>query len=241
MKRALFLALLLANLGLFAWVRWYALPAHEEPAPAPTPGGKPLQLMSELSPSERKSVAAKAAPAAATMPVVAVTLAPAPSPAPGALGFACASYGPFPSSDAATQALTRINGLGLTGSEHMVAGRAKRGYWVFLPPFGSRKEADAAADMLRKRGVKDIYVVTDEANRNAISLGVFNQKEGAIQREKDIRKLGLRPQVADRFRETPQYWIEGRGTQSALPSADLFKDLAEDSAPIGKATALCAG
>jgi hypothetical protein len=239
-KRALFLMLLLANLGLFAWVRWYVQPGEKAPVPAPALTAKPLQLMSELTPAEKKALAAQA-PAAATAPML-VTAAPAPATAaPSAQGQTCASYGPFPSADAAGQALTRLKAAGLTGAQHLVPGKAKLGYWVYLPPFGSRREADAAANLLRKRGVKDIYVVADEANRNAISLGVFSQKDGAEQRQKEIRKMGYRPQMAERFRDEPRYWLNAQGPEAALPAADVFKDLGDEAAPVGKATTACPG
>lgn len=240
MKRAIFLMLLLANLGLFAWYRWYLQPGEKAPAPAPALTAKPLQLMSELTPAEKKALATQAAPAA-TVPMLA-TVAPAPATAaPSIVSQTCASYGPFPSADAAGQALARLKAAGLTGSQHLVPGKAKLGYWVYLPPFGSRKEADAASNLLKKRGVTDIYVVADEANRNAISLGVFSQKDGAVQRQKEIRKLGYKPQMAERFRDEARYWIDAKGAEAALPQADVFKDLADEAVPVGRSTSACGG
>ena len=246
MKRALVLALLLINLGVFAWVHWYVLPSQTEPAPSVAPGGAPLKLMSELTPAEKKAVAGTAAPILATAPAVAAATRPAPAAvsAPAATtapALVCASYGPFPNSDAASQAMTRLKTAGIAASPRELPGKAKRGYWVYLPPFRSRQEADAAAAMLKKRGVADIYVVPDEANRNAVSLGVFNQKDGAVQREKDIKKLGFKPQLAERFRDEPRYWIDARGADSALPQADAFKDLGDEATPVGRASSACPG
>jgi hypothetical protein len=248
MKRALLLIFVLANLGIFAWYHWYVLPNSAGPQPAPPLAGQPLKLMSELSPAERKAAAsaAQAVPVPATV-AAAASVAPASAPAATTAAIAaagaqvCASYGPFPSADASGLALTRLKLLGLTASARSVPGKAKLGYWVYLPPFGSRKEADAAAALLKKKGVSDIYVVADEANRNAVSLGVFNQKEGAVQREREIRKLGLHAQMADRFRDEPHYWLDAKGVEAALPQADAFKDLAEDGASIGRATSACSG
>jgi hypothetical protein len=238
MSRALFLLLLLANLGLFAWGRLYVAPGTADLAPTPSPGGKPLQLMSELSQKEREGLTHAEVPAAVTTPALAA------APATGAAAVVlqgCVSYGPFPSADAAGQGMSRLKAAGLAVNQRTVPGKAKLGYWVYLPPFGSRREADAATEMLRKRGVKDIYVVADEANRNAVSLGVFSQKEFAVQREREIRKLGLKPQMAERFRDEPRYWLDAKGEDASLPAADTFKDLAEEAAPIGRATGTCPG
>jgi len=246
-KRALLMLLILANLGVFAWVRWHVLPDRGAPPLAPPLTGQPLKLMSELSPNERKALAS-AQPAAAPAPTAATVAAVAPAthaPAATTAGIAaaaaqvCASYGPFPNADAATLGLSRLKLLGLTASSRSVPGKAKLGYWVYLPPFGSRKEADAATALLKKKGVNDIYVVADEANRNAISLGLFSQKAFAEQRQKEIRKLGFRALMADRFRYEPRYWLDAKGVEAALPGAEAFKDLGEDQAPIGKASAAC--
>jgi len=248
MKRALFLTLLLANLGLLAWYTWYVAP-EAPPTPAPALTGQPLKLTSELSASERKSLAAASAAAnAAPPPAPPAVTAAAPVTAPGLTTNAsavaaesCATYGPFPGGDAIDKAEARLKTLGLATSRHTVAGKAKLGYWVYLPPFGSRREADAAAELLKKRGVADIYVVPDEANRNAVSLGVFNQHDGATQRVKEIKKLGFHPILTERFRDEPHYWIDVRGADSALPGADAFKDLGEEGAAVGKGIGVCAG
>lgn len=237
MMRALFLLLLLVNLVLFAWYRWYAV----EPASpaAAAPGGKPLRLMAELSPAEKKALAAEAAAPAATAaaPVIAAPGLTTNAAAAGAP--ACATYGPFPSEDALHAAEAILKPAGLLVNEHTVAGHAQLGYWVYLPPFGSRREADAATAMLKRRGVGDLYVVTDEANRNAISLGVFNQRSGAVERQKEMKKLGFKALMAERFRDEPRYWLDARGPGSALPTADAFKDLGEDGTPVGRATGIC--
>jgi len=250
MSRILFLILLLANLGLFAWAKLYVAPGDAGLTPSPPPGGQPLKLMSELSAAERKELATVtplnpaplSGPWASTAPAVAAATHPTPPAATGAAALAaqaCVSYGPFPSADAAGQGMTRLKTAGLTVNQRSVAGKAKFGYWVYLPPFPSRKEADAATAMLKKRGVADIYVVADEANRNAVSLGVFSQKDGAVQREKEIKKMGFRSQMTERFRDEARYWLDAKGAAAALPDAEAFKDLADEATPIGKAPSSC--
>ena len=238
MKRALLLVLILANFGLLAWHRWYELPEEAAIAPAPALGGQPLQLASELSPAERKNLATVEAPAATTTAAVS---APAPGTATQPAGaVACAAYGPFPSDDAVQQGEARLKPLGFQVSEHLVPGKAKQGYWVYLPPFGSKREADAAAALLKRRGVGDIYVVTDEANRNAISLGIFSQKNYAADRQKQLRKQGYHALMTERFRDEPRYWLDARGLAMALPSADVLKDLGVEDTPVGRAIGVCA-
>ena len=234
MKRALLLILILANFGFLAWHRWYSAPETAALTPAPPLTGKPLQLASELSPAERKALGAAAPAAATAAPVAAATAGTA-----AASAFACTSYGPFPSDDALQQAIGRLKPLGIEATSHLVAGKAKRGYWVYLPPFASKREADGAAALLKRRGVKDIYVVTDEANRNAISLGVFSERRYAQDRQREMRKQGYHTVMAERFRDEPHYWLDAKGLVGALPQATVFSDLGEEDSPIGKATGTC--
>ena len=242
MKRALLMFLILANLGVLAWHRWYQQPEGAAPVPTPPLAGKPLQLASELTPAERKDLAAAAEAAPPAPTVVAAVAAAAGGTAPALpAAIACASYGPFPSDEAVQQGIARLKPLGIAATSPLVAGKAKLGYWVYLPPFGSKREADAAAALLKRRGVKDIYVVTDEANRNAISLGVFSQKSYAEDRRRAMRKLGFRVLLTERFRDEPHYWLDARGLAGALPQAGMFSDLAEEDTSIGKATGVCPG
>jgi len=239
-KRALLLILILANCGFLAWHRWYSAPGSAALTPAPPLTGKPLQLASELSPAELKALGTQApAPAPTTgAPVVAAAAGTGAAPVSA---LACASYGPFPSDDALQQAIGRLKPLGIQATSHLVAGKAKLGYWVYLPPFASKREADGAVALLKKRGVKDIYVVTDEANRNAISLGVFSQRSYAADRQKQLRKMGYHALQAERFRDEPHYWLDAKGLAGALPQAAVFSDLSEEDAPIGKAVGTCSG
>ena len=236
MKRALLLILILANFGILAWHRWYELPEEaSQTVTSSAVGGKPLELATELSPAEKKALAASDAQIQSAAP--ANTTSAAPAAASGAL--ACAAYGPFPSDDAVQQGEARLKPLGFQVSQHIVPGKSKLGYWVYLPPFGSKREADLAASLLKRRGVADIYVVTDEANRNAISLGVFSQKSGAEDRQKAMKKLGYRALMAERFRDEPRYWLDAKGLSTALPAADVLKDLGGEDTPVGRAIGVC--
>ncbi|HET7922039.1 MAG TPA: SPOR domain-containing protein [Gammaproteobacteria bacterium] len=236
MMRLLFLILLVANLAAFFLLR----DSQDMPGAhslAPVPAAAPLQLLSELTPQERAGLARINA-VSTPPPTPAATSRAAPA---ATAALACASYGPFPGADAAKTGTQRLSRAGAEVHERLVPGKVRLGYWVYLPAFHSRKEAEAAEKLLQKRGVKDIYVVADEADRNAISLGVFSQRSGAVERQKKIRTLGFHPLLADRFRDTPNYWLDARGTAAALPAATVFADLAEGDAGIGRADLPCAG
>lgn len=227
--RKLFLALVLANIVAFIWYGWLREPAQATHQMSPLPHVQPLKLISELTPTERQALV-KASASAPTPILPALTAVPASQNAIQV----CASYGPFPSTEAAQTGYARLQKAGNQVTQHTVPGKVRLGYWVYLPPFGSHREADAAAKLLKTRGVKDLYVVTDEANRNAISLGVFSDRFGALARQKKIREMGYHPLLSERFRDSPRYWLDAHGADSQLLAASAFSDLDEGDVSIGR-------
>ena len=244
MMRILFLILLLANVvGFFLFGSSGGL-KQSQPVPVPVQAAKSLQLLSELTPEQRTALIQASATAAQTQVTTPAPMAPAAgsSSAPTAAApLACASYGPFPGDAAARSGTERLQKAGAEVSQRLVPGKAKLGYWVYLPSFKNRKEAEAAEALLRRRGIKDIYIVADEANRNAISLGVYSQRSGAVERRKQLRKLGYHPVLADRFRDVPNYWLDAQGTAAQLPDASVFADLAEGDVAIKRSDNTCPG
>lgn len=223
MMRTLFLVLVLANVVAFIWFGWLR-PSPPSPSSTPLPQVQALKLIAELTPAQRAALAKPLAPAPAL----------AGAAAADAAAQSCVSYGPFPSAVAAETGSTRLHAGGASVTQRLVPGKVRQGYWVYLPPFGSRREAEAAAKLLQQRGVKDLYVVTDEANRNAISLGVYSDRFGALAHQKKIRALGYRALVTERFRDAPRYWLDARGSARQLPAAKAFTDLEEGDAAIGR-------
>jgi len=248
MMRILFLILLLANVVVFFLFRGAVQAPQAQYVPQPLPAAKPLRLLSELSPDQLKALAksnaaaqtqintpapAPVVPASSTVSNAAVATPAAP--------LVCASYGPFPGEDAAKTGRARLQHAGAQVSQRLVPGKVRLGYWVYLPPFRNRKQAEAAEKLLRKRGIKDLFIVSDEAKRNAISLGVYSQRSGAVERRKQMRKLGYFPVLADRFRDTPNYWLDAQGTADQLPAAKTFDDLAEGDVHIKRSEISCSG
>lgn len=230
MMRKVFLLLVLANVAAFIWYGWLRLPVQTTHQMSPLLNVQPLKLITELTPAERQALVKASTPVPAPV-AQAVTSNPAASQTAVQI---CVSYGPFPSAQAALSGFETLTKAGNTVTQRTVPGKVRLGYWVYLPPFGSHREADAATKLLKSRGVKDLYVVTDEANRNAISLGVFSDRFGALARQKKIREMGYHPLLTERFRDSPRYWLDAHGAENKLPPASLFSDLDEGDLNIGR-------
>lgn len=202
--RALFLALLLANLALYAWWR-YGVP--DEAAPAP--------LSRQIAPDKLKVVAPASLP-----PVSAVTKPPAAAPTPPpppADVLACLEWGSFAIADAprAEQALEPL-GLGARLAQRRSEEHA--GWWVFIPAQANRQGALRKAVELKQLGVEDYFVVQEEgAYRWALSLGVFRTEEAAQARLAALRGQGVRSaRVGARETVVPKVWLQVKGVDAAL-------------------------
>jgi hypothetical protein len=67
------------------------------------------------------------------------------------------------------------------------------GFWVFFPPQGNKANADKKVDEIKKLGVSDYFVVTEDgANKFAVSLGVFRTEEAANKYLTDLSAKGIK-------------------------------------------------
>lgn len=202
--RNLVLALILANLAVVAWTRWFA----GEPGGLPMDGAagdRTLTLVSELGDASAEALA----PAPATDPGPAAREeTPPPAAARAEAGPRCVSLGPFRELSQAATAAANLRSAGLEPTQRVSEGDIWVGYWVYLPDFASRDAANAVLAKLRSSGVSDSYVVPGGDSSHTISLGVFSEIKRAGRRREEVRRLGLDPQVKDRNRRGTVYWVD---------------------------------
>jgi hypothetical protein len=207
--RLAFLVLVLANLAFFAWSRYYS------PQEAATDGNS---LARQIEPEKLKIV-----------PPAELPLLPPPAPkaaatAPLAL-TGCLEWGSFTLTDY-PRAEKALEPLAL--GSRLVQRRTEEvaGWWVFIPPQGSRQAALRRAAELRALGVEDYFVLGDEGeSRWALSLGVYRTEESAQGRLTALRAQGVRTAlVAPRETIVPKVWLQVRGVDSVLEAR--LKDIA---------------
>lgn len=205
--RAAFLLLLLANLALYAWLR-YGAPEAVEPAP----------LARQIAPDKLKVVAPSSLP-----PVTAVTKPPAPAPAPAPASVAatasltCMEWGSFTLADA-TRAEQALEPLALGSRLGQRRTEEHAGWWVFIPPQGNRQLALRKAAELKQLGVEEYFIVQEEgALRWALSLGVFRTEESAQARLAALRGQGVRSaRIGARDTTVPKIWLQVKSVDAAL-------------------------
>jgi hypothetical protein len=209
--RLLFLLLVLANVGFFAWSRYLA-PADAALDSAPLTRQIEPDKLRIVRPGEVAKAAVKppAAPVAATPPA-----APA-APAPAALA-SCLEWGSFTLVDA-PKAEKVLEPLILGGRIVQRRTEELAGWWVFIPQQGNRQLALKKAGELKALGVTDYFVVSEEGPyRWALSLGVFRTEDAAKARLLTLADQGVRSaRIGPRETMVPKVWLQVRGSDAAL-------------------------
>lgn len=206
--RLAFLVLVLANVAFFAWSRYYS-------ATEVAPGSNPLARQSQ--PEKLKIVPPGELP-------------PAPPPqkpaaaAPPAL-TGCLEWGSFTLADY-PRAQRALEPLALGSRVLPRRTEETAGWWVFIPPQGSRQGAIRKVGELKALGVEDYFIVVDEGeSRWALSLGVYRTEEAAQARLAVLRAQGVRGAlVAPRETIVPKVWLQVKGVDPALEAR--LKDIA---------------
>lgn len=195
--KAVFLTLLLLNLGFFGYRHWIAGPP-DVPKTIDDTGIPTLTLATE----------APELTARISIPTQPVEEPSDQSPELLTSVVRCVSLGPFEDIADSVQAQAMLTEDGYEPRQRVAEGQLWAGYWVHLPPLGSRQEAQDVVSRLRRAGISDTYIVPSGSSRNAVSLGVYVELSGARRRASEIEEIGFQPNIADRHRTDNVYWID---------------------------------
>jgi hypothetical protein len=201
--RAAFLVLVLANVAFFAWAR-YLSPADSAADSAP--------LARQIEPEKLRILGVGEPPAATPSAKPAVT-----TPAMPAIALACMEWGSFTLADA-PRAQKMLDPLALGPRLGQRRTEETAGWWVYIPPQGSRQNALKKAAELKGLGVEEYFVVADEGPfRWGVSLGVFRNEEAALARLASLRRLGVRTaEIGARETIVPKVWLQVQGVDPSL-------------------------
>jgi len=205
--RALFFILILANLVFFGWQAGYIGPGEEKK-------GEPERLNQQIAPEKIRLISAEAARRSAEI---------------ARARAACLEWGSFPAQEAdRAQAALGPLALGERLTSRKVEEAAQ--WWVFMPPQGNKANADKKTDELKKLGITDYFVVTDDgANKWAISLGVFRTEDAAKNYLGAVTAQGVKTaRVGERETRVQKTMFQIREVDDALRArmAEIRKDFA---------------
>ena len=184
----LFALLALANVAFFMWTRWHGETQDGGREARPEVNAQNLRLLSELG------------SARAPRKVVAVRTQ-------------CDRLGPLNEAERAKAAAV-LEQLTIPFTAREEAVQTPAGFLVFIPPVANERRAQAKLRELRRKGIKDVALLTDAAKRNAISLGLFTTIELAERYVAHLARKGVVAQIEPQTREEKQAWLE---VEAAVP------------------------
>jgi cell division septation protein DedD len=136
--------------------------------------------------------------------------------------FACYTLGPFREIADLRKLIRDIREFVVEASFRSREEREQSMYWVYLPPEKSREAANALGAELKRKNIRDYYVVNSGEQVNAISLGHFREKAGALSLAQKVKRAGFTAQIDPVFKSYTIYWLDYQlQTDRAIPVSAL--------------------
>jgi cell division septation protein DedD len=206
--RILVFLLILANLFFFAWTRGY-LGVSDPDA---------LRSSDQLRPDQIRIVSNDRAPVEKRVPGVAgeansAPTEPPPSVASPSHGEACFVLSDVPQTEA--DSLERLFAEKLPAFRLLRTTMSGNSYWVHIPSFKTRREAEIRVEELKRLGVKEYFIMQENNDSFTISLGLFSTQGAAEFTLAALRDKGVRAvRMIERPRKSALSQIELLGPES---------------------------
>lgn len=158
-----------------------------------------------------------------------------PSDLEAVVGRSCVTIGPFKEEADASVAILEYSGEGLKTAARSAEAEIFVGHWVQIRDVESEAAARKILDILSDGGLTDAYVVRTEEEGLKISLGVFDDMDGAEKIELQARSLGLVPDISPRMAMRTVHFVDiglppGRGAGSIVEQYGEDKVLLREQA-----------
>ena len=206
--KILFMFFALLNAGFYVWqADIFSLRASSgKTAQLQTDPNIPqLALLKEISKDSPKETKQASKP---QTEVQVAKVNPKPSSSKSSGKPICYALGPFDGLPQAKNISEKLQDLGAFTSERSKSTESPMGFWVYLEGSKSWKDAKEKVIALEKRGIKDMFIVGRGTMKNAVSLGLYKNEEGAQDRVKQLKKLGEKPKIQTQYKQMDQYWID---------------------------------
>lgn len=236
--RWVFFTLVLANLALSGWFIYLQPESTPEPVRVNQvqllqQAARPLQLLSELSEddlTQLKTLKAERIKMQAPEPE---QIQQEPTPM-------CTIVGPFSALVDAQVLLKRIRALELEVKLQELEIEEGPGYWVYMGPMASQKEALQKLKEVRRQKI-DSYVVTKGPLVNSVSFGVFSRKELADSRLAKMRKAGLDAKTYEFVRSRKENWLMLPAGEVEKLAQNLWQELLRENSSLQMRQNYCPG
>ena len=133
-------------------------------------------------------------------------------PASGATG--CFTMGPFANATAQRRMFDRLRGRAERARLRETRARQWRGWWVYLPAVADRDSALQQTARLAAAGLRDYFIVTTGRHENRVSLGLFQSRANALERQNWLKSRDFQAKLGPRYEYEPRYWIDYQADNS---------------------------
>ncbi|GAB2190261.1 SPOR domain-containing protein [Sessilibacter sp. MAH2] len=139
----------------------------------------------------------------------------------------CSLIGPYKNLARADILVEKLAALDVSASLREVLVPGKTSYWVYLPSLGS---SDAAFRKLKELQAKSIdsYVIPNGNLQYGISLGLFNEKNGAEIKQKELAAKGYEVKIHEEVRKISQNWVVASAQNASKISSERWNSLIGD-------------
>lgn len=215
----LFILLLIINVAVLVWGIQYE-PVDQGADAEEFRGVGDMRLLSEVEAAKREEEAVPAAPALVAeepqqpveelvevvKPVAEVPAAIPERPEPEVeLVSRCGVLGIIEDRQVAQDTKKQLADEGVKSSLQETTGKIEIGFWVVIPPLESSEAAQEKIAQLAAAGITDVWHFRSGELNNAISLGMFFQRENAEQLRREIELKGFNAELRSRFLNKRRY------------------------------------
>lgn len=200
---AVVLALVLANLGYFAWRIWIAPPAAGSvPWRAPGAVSVPAALPAGMGTIDLAGEALDDLPAA-------VPAAPLP---------VCLQLGPFAEPIATAEALIEIRSRGFAPTVIYPPEVVPRRWVVRIDGLPTEADQERVMARLKAAGFSDFAALPRETRTYAVSLGVFSEPSRAARRSAQMQAAGIAARIVPLYAPVAERWLQVTLDPAVMPA-----------------------
>ncbi len=200
---AVVLALVLANLGYFAWRIWIAPPAAGSvPWRAPGAVSVPAALPAGMGTIDLAGEARDDLPAA-------VPAAPLP---------VCLQVGPFAEPIATAEALIEIRSRGFAPTVIYPPEVVPRRWVVRIDGLPTEADQERVLARLKAAGFSDFAALPRETRTYAVSLGVFSEPSRAARRSAQMQAAGIAARIVPLYAPVAERWLQVTLDPAVMPA-----------------------
>jgi hypothetical protein len=96
-------------------------------------------------------------------------------------------------------------------------------YLVYFPASGTLIESKANMQMLKEKGINDLYMISNGEEQGLISLGVYRREERALIMKNELLAKGINAEVKSRYKNKVQKFAFIKGESAALVHLESLK------------------